>query len=56
MGFRFSLASHLREDRDSMPKFRSGYIVEFGHQGRLAHVAEMLVGGLGEGEPIMPVA
>jgi len=28
----------------------------FGDEGRLADVAEILVGGLGEGEPVMPVA
>jgi hypothetical protein len=54
-GVGYLLAPHLREDRNGTPKFCSGYIVEFGEQGRLAHIAEMLVGGLGEGEPIMPI-
>jgi len=41
------------EDGDGMPIFCSGDIVEFGDEGRLADVAEILVGGLGEGEPVI---
>ena len=39
-----------------MAEFCSRDVVEFRHQGRLAHVAEVLNSRLRQGEPIMPIS
>ncbi len=48
--------SQGREHRDSVAEFCSGYIVQFRHQRRFPHFAEMLDGGLRQSEPVMPIA
>ncbi len=48
--------THLRKHRNRMAKFCSGYVVQFRHQRRLAHLAEMLTGRLRQSKPVMPIA
>ena len=51
-----SSVANLGEDRDGAAVFRSGYVVEFGHQRRFADIAEVRSGGLRQSEPIVPIA
>ena len=50
------LGSRRQEHRNRVPEFCSGYIVQFRHQRRFPHFAEMLGCSLREREPVVPIA
>ena len=48
--------SQRQEQRNRVAKLCSGHVVQFRHQGRLAHLAEMLRGRLRQSEPVVPIS
>ena len=45
-----------RERSDCVAEFAPGHVVERGHQRRLIDIAEPLGGGLGQIQPVVPIA